>query len=80
MSGSLLAIIIIPIVAFLALFGWLAAVLYASRHPGWRKAGPRPRWHVTGGAFQGDPRQMTPHRDAIPPEAAAYEGSRDEEA
>ncbi|MGE5135958.1 MAG: hypothetical protein ACM32E_23990 [Gemmatimonadota bacterium] len=79
MSGSLLAIIVIPIVVFLALFGWLAAVLYANRHPGGREPGARPRWHVTGGAFQGDPRQLMPHRDAVPPEAAAYEGSGDEE-
>lgn len=76
MSGSLLAIIVIPIVAFLALIGWLGAVLYVSRRPGGRDHDARPRWHVAGGAFRGDPRQVTPRRDATPPEAAAYEGDR----
>ncbi len=81
MSGSLLAIIIIPIVAFLTLIAWLSAVLYASRRPGGKQPGSRPRWHVSGGTFQGDPRQMTPRRDATPPEAADYEGSpRDEDS
>jgi hypothetical protein len=52
MSGSLAAIITIPIVAFLALFTWLAAVLWASTHPRYRSQGSAPRTEVAGGAFQ----------------------------
>ena len=33
MTGSSLAPIIIPIVAMISLFGWLAAVFYADSHP-----------------------------------------------
>ena len=79
MSGSLLAIIIIPIAALLALFAWVGAVLYASRRPGGREHGARPRWDVSGGTFRGDARQVTPRRDATPPDAAAYEGNRPDE-
>ena len=33
MTGSSLALIVIPIVAMITLFGWLAAVFYADSHP-----------------------------------------------
>jgi hypothetical protein len=33
MTGSSLAPIVIPIVAMISLFGWLAAVFYADSHP-----------------------------------------------
>jgi hypothetical protein len=36
MTGSSLAPIIIPIVAMIALAGWLAMVYYAEAHPGWK--------------------------------------------
>jgi hypothetical protein len=79
MSGSLTAIIVIPIVALLALIIWVIAILYASRRPSGREHGRRPRWQVAGGAFRGDPRQVAPRRDATPPEAAAYESARGDE-
>jgi hypothetical protein len=66
-------VIVIPIVAFAALGFWLGSVLYASRNPGGRDHGRRPRWNVAGGAFRGDPRQQAPHRDEVPPETAGYE-------
>jgi hypothetical protein len=78
MTGSGLAVIVVPIVAFLALGIWLSAVMYAARNPGGTDRGERPRWNVTGGTFRGDPRQQTPHRDAEPPEAVAYQGSEQE--
>jgi hypothetical protein len=52
MSGTLAAQIVIPIVGLLALFGWLAAVLYANSHPGWKHHGNLPKNEVAGGAFQ----------------------------
>lgn len=52
MSGSLAAIITIPIVAFIALFGWLGAVMWASTHPRYRTSGNPPRTEVAGGAFR----------------------------
>jgi hypothetical protein len=51
MSGSLAAQIVIPIVAFLAVVGWAALVLYAGFHPGWKHKSPPPRNEVAGGAF-----------------------------
>jgi hypothetical protein len=33
MTGSSLAPIVIPIIAMITLFGWLAAVFYADSHP-----------------------------------------------
>jgi hypothetical protein len=64
MSGSLLAIILIPIVA-LALIGvWITVVLRnASRRPPSHGPGSEPRQRVAGGVFRGDPRQQMPHRD-----------------
>ena len=76
MTGSALAVIVIPIVAFAALGVMIGAVMYASRDPAGRTHGPRPRYDVTGGTFRGDPRQVTPHRDAPPAEAAGYENTR----
>jgi hypothetical protein len=51
MSGSLAAVITIPIVTAIALFGWVAAVLYANAHPG-RQRGTPMKTEVAGGAFQ----------------------------
>lgn len=56
MSGSLSAIIAIPIVVVIALFTWIAAVLYANRHPRWahhvaQQVQPL-RTEVRGGAFE----------------------------
>jgi hypothetical protein len=68
-TGTTLAVIIIPVVAFAALGIWLGMVLYASRNPGGKQHGGRPPFDVTGGTFRGDGRQVTPHRDTPPPEA-----------
>lgn len=75
MSGSTLAAIIIPVVVFAALGIWLGAVMYASRHPVSKGQSAPRRWAVSGGTFRGDRRQQMPHRDATPPEAAAWEES-----
>jgi hypothetical protein len=56
MSGSLSAIITIPIVVAIALFSWIFAVLWANRHPRWahhvaQEVQPL-QTEVRGGAFQ----------------------------
>jgi hypothetical protein len=51
MSGTLAAIITIPIVTAIALFSWVSAVLYANAHPG-RRRGTAMKTEVAGGAFQ----------------------------
>jgi hypothetical protein len=63
MSGSLAALIAIPVVAGVLLAVWITAVFYAKRHPA---SGPgRPaRRGIIGGTFQGDRRQQMPRRDA----------------
>jgi hypothetical protein len=48
MVGSFWAPIVIPIVASIALFSWLAAVYYAAAHPRWRSQAQRPERHITG--------------------------------
>ena len=73
MSGSVLADILIPVVAFVALAVFIGLVLYASRSPAGKDSAQRPRWTVSGGIFRGDPRQQTPRRDDPPPEASASE-------
>jgi hypothetical protein len=73
MSGSPLALIVIPIVATAALFAFLALVLHADRHPRSGRGGAPDR-DITGGIFRGDPRQQTPRRDA-PAKAAAGQHS-----
>jgi hypothetical protein len=78
MSGSHLAVIIIPIVTAIALFGWLAAVLWASTHPRYSRNGVPPRTEVAGGAFRAvdGGRQLMPipeHRPAGVPAPRAAE-------
>ena len=74
MSGSVTAAIVIPIVALPALALLIVPVMWASRDPSGKGSGQRSRRAVSGGTFRGDPRQQTPHRDAVPPEALAREG------
>jgi hypothetical protein len=75
MSGSVLADILIPVVAMLGLVVFIGLVMYASRNPAGKDSGQRSRWTVSGGTFRGgDPRQQMPRRDATPPEALAREG------
>jgi hypothetical protein len=69
MSGSVLADILIPVVAMLALAVLIGPMMWASRDPSGKDSGQRSRWTVSGGTFRGDPRQQMPHRDAVPPEA-----------
>jgi hypothetical protein len=70
MSGSTLAIIIIPVVVVIALATWLVMVYFAQRRPGNDRKVTPPDTAVSGGAFEaGGGRQVMPHRDATPPEA-----------
>jgi hypothetical protein len=73
MSGSVLAAVVIPVVAFVSLAVFLGLVLYADRNPGGKDSGQRSRRSVSGGTFRGDPRQQTPHRDDPPREVPAPE-------
>ncbi len=63
MSGSPLALIVIPIVVAAGLFVFIALVFHAERHPGPGRGGT-PNRDITGGIFHGDPRQQMPRRDA----------------
>lgn len=77
MSGSLLAVIFIPIVVAIALAVWLGAVYRASRHPD-SGPGKMPRREVIGGTFRaGGGRQLMPRRDA-PVDIAEEAASADE--
>jgi hypothetical protein len=62
MTGSTLAVIIIPIVAFLTLGLWLTMVFYADAHPMHRSASPaRVRPGSAAGSEQHEPdSQRTP--------------------
>jgi flagellar basal body-associated protein FliL len=70
MSGSILAIILIPIVVAACLVALVAMVFHADRHPHRLGRGDAPDREVTGGIFRGDPGQVSPRRDAPPREAA----------
>lgn len=63
MTGSVLAVIFIPVAAAVGLAVWLISVMRVSNRP--PKAEPRaePRQDVLGGIFRGDPRQQVPSRD-----------------
>jgi hypothetical protein len=77
-DGSTAAVIVIPIVLAVTLFVWLTMVFHAARHPEPGRRGGVPDRDITGGIFRGDPRQMSPRRDAPPRQtAAARVGSRD---
>ena len=71
MSGSALAVIVIPVVVGIILAGWLYAVFHADRHPEPGNSNIPPDRAVTGGIFRSSGgRQQMPRRDATPPEAA----------
>jgi hypothetical protein len=63
MSGSIYAIVLTPIVAFILLACWITAVYYADSHPRWKHQAPPPKYEVTGGSFQAidGGRQLMPH-------------------
>jgi hypothetical protein len=70
---------IIAIVVALVLFGWIAAMLWADAHPGWKHQTKLPKYEVTGGAFQAldGGRQLMPipgERPAATEEEAARSG------
>ena len=74
MSGSVLAQIVIPVVALVALVVFIALVMFADKIPLGGNSGQRSRSAVSGGTFRGDPRQQMPGRDDTPPEVLAPEG------
>ena len=63
MTGSSLAPIIIPIVALIALSGWLAMVYYANAHPGWKAHHAAPKPVSTGTTVRADDRKQIVRRD-----------------
>jgi hypothetical protein len=52
MTGSPAAAWTIFIVVSIALAGWLTAVIRADTHPKWKHKADRPKYEVTGGAFE----------------------------
>jgi hypothetical protein len=64
MTGSTLAVFLIPIVIAVALGAWLVMVFHAKNHPRVSGRGDAPDREVTGGIFQGEGRQFMPRRDA----------------
>jgi hypothetical protein len=70
MTGSTLAIVLVPIVIVVALAAWLVMVFHAKNHPRVSQRGDAPDREVTGGIFQGEGRQVMPRRDAEPREAS----------
>jgi len=71
MTGSTLAVVLIPIVIAVALVAWLVMVFHAKNHPQVSGRGDAPDREVTGGIFQGEGRQLMPRRDAPPREASS---------
>lgn len=63
MSGTTIGIVAIVIGAAVGLTVLITLVFHAERHPE-TGGGSVPRRKITGGIFQGDPRQQTPRRDA----------------
>lgn len=73
MSGSLAAVVIIPIVTVLVIAVWIAAVWRAGkRRPERHGPGKEPSRQVVGGIFRGDRRQFMPNRYEPPPEAGDH--------
>lgn len=68
MTGtSAVGLFIIAGVAAGALAIWLGLVFWAGSHPFWKGRRPETRsGDVRGGAFLGEGRAVTPHRDAEP--------------
>ena len=74
MSGSVMAAIVIPVVALPALALLIVPVMWAARDPSGKGGGHPSRRAVSGGTFRGDPQRPVPDQDAGPPEALAREG------
>jgi hypothetical protein len=76
MSGSTLAIILIPVAAAIGLAVLITAVMvHSSRRPQAHGPGHEPRQQVAGGIFRGDPRQQTV-RWGVPPGGEAPDEAR----
>jgi hypothetical protein len=75
-TGSTLAIVLIPIVIAVALVAWLGMVYHAKNHPQVSDRGDAPDHEVSGGIFQGEGRQLMPRRDAPPREASSVPNTR----
>lgn len=78
MSSAVLAAIIIPIVALVALAIWIVAVLHADKHPHYRHPGQLPPRQISGGSFQAvGGRQVMPRPGAEPsePSPSGYESA-----
>lgn len=79
MSGSTLAVIVIPIVVAIVLAGWISAVFHANAHPIRKHPGQGARTDVAGGTFRavegGRQLMPIPERpvDVPAPRAAAEE-------
>jgi hypothetical protein len=81
MTGSFLVPIVVPIVAFITLAGWLGIVYRADAHPGWKARGPadppEPESEpdlppVVAPRSQGRIRSMSEPSEAISPLAHLY--------
>ena len=70
MTGSTLAIVVIPIVIAVALAACLVMVYHAKNHPKVSDRVEPPEHEVSGGTFQGEGRQLMPRRDEEPEEAS----------
>jgi len=66
MTTSALGTGIIVIVVAAGLVVWITSVFRAERHPETAGRGGTPRRKITGGIFQGDPRQQMPRRGDEP--------------
>jgi|HubBroStandDraft_4_1064222.scaffolds.fasta_scaffold357635_1 hypothetical protein len=68
MTVSMAAGWVIAIVIVFALFSWLAVVLRADTHPGWKHQSKLPKYEVTGGAFEAQDggRQLMPRHGGRP--------------
>ena len=73
MTGSSLAPIVIPIVAMIALTGWLAMMFHANAHPEWKAHRAAPKSVDAGTVVRADGRKQVTRLDVT---AAA---SRDED-
>jgi hypothetical protein len=62
MSGSHVAVIVMPIVIAICLAFWISLVYYATAHPKWKRHSRPPRTEVAGGVFEAthSGRQLSP--------------------
>jgi hypothetical protein len=80
MTGSPLALILIPVVVAVCLAILIYSVFHAERKPGPGRPTKATDRDVTGGIFRGDPRQQMPRRDAPAVDYTDEARSQDEES